>query len=129
MAVTAVLGIAALSWAWFMTTLVNNVFPGQDLLRRFLVLAQMGAIILAALAVDQTEGIGNSTGLAAFGISLGLVALLILWCGRGAARRDLWRIAGPLLIATCVGLMGSALPTMRSGPSWSPRWPSAWPRS
>ncbi len=115
-AAASVLAIAALSWVWFMTTLVNNLFPGQDILRRFLMLAQMGAVVIAALAVDQTEGMSNATGLAAFGVALGIVALLISWGGRGLAPREQVQATAPLLLAMAISLVGSLLPNATTWP-------------
>ena len=109
MALTATLAIAALSWVWFVSTLVNNLLPGEDLLSRLLVLAQMAAVVVASLSVDQANGIGNSTGLAAFGIALGLVALLVLWSGRGLTRPDRTRAALPLAVAAAISLVGSLI--------------------
>jgi low temperature requirement protein LtrA len=109
-AITSTLAIAALSWVWFMTTLVNNLFPGQDIIRRFLVLGQMAAVVVAALAVDQTAGLSNETGLAAFGIALGIVALLILWAARQLDRRDRVAAVLPLVLAMTISLVGSRLP-------------------
>ena len=74
----AVLGILALSWVWFLTTLFSNVFPGQDLVRRLFMLVQMAAVVVAALAID-TSGAGDyRRALIAYAVALGVVVLLIL---------------------------------------------------
>ncbi len=76
-AIAALLSIAALSWVWLMTTVLNNVFPRDDLLRRLLLLAQMAFIVIAALAVDQ-NGLQNSIGLASYGASILVIGVLVL---------------------------------------------------
>ncbi len=76
-AIAALLSIAALSWVWLMTTVLNNVFPRDDLLRRLLLLAQMAFIVIAALAVDQA-GLQNSIGLAAYGASILVIGILVI---------------------------------------------------
>ena len=73
----AALGIIALSWVWFLTTLFNNMFPGRDLVRRLLLLIQMALIIVAALAISRVPGDGNRIGLLAYAGALAVVALLI----------------------------------------------------
>ena len=80
-ALLAVACMTALAWVWFLTTLYNNVFPGQDTLRRLVLVVQMAAVIVAALAVDQEHGVSGRAGLVAYGVALALLALLIL---RGA---------------------------------------------
>ena len=58
-AITGAVCMTALAWVWFLTTLFNNLFPGQDILRRLLLVLQMGAIVVAGLAADQDHGISN----------------------------------------------------------------------
>ena len=73
----AVIGIIVLSWVWFLTTLYNNMFPGQDLLRRLLLLIQMALIVTAGLAIDQLGGPDRRTAMLAFaGALLVLVVLM-----------------------------------------------------
>jgi low temperature requirement protein LtrA len=74
----AALGIVALSWVWFLTTLFNNLFPGQDLVRRLLMLMQMAAIITAALAIDQASGINGHAAILAYAVALAAVVALIV---------------------------------------------------
>lgn len=74
---TAVFGIFALSWVWLLTMLFNNLFPGQDLIRRALMLAQMAAVVAAALAIDSPDGLETGTAFAAYGVALLIVVLLI----------------------------------------------------
>ena len=95
-AVTAAICMTALAWVWFLTTLFNNLFPGQDILRRLLLVLQMGAIVVAGLAADQDHGITNRAGLVAYGIALVIVAVLIVSGGR--------RAGGPVPRATVLAL-------------------------
>jgi low temperature requirement protein LtrA len=74
----ALIGILALSWVWLLTTLFNNVYPGQDLIRRLLMLVQTAAIVTAALAIDQDSEMEFRTALVAYAIALLIVVLLIL---------------------------------------------------
>jgi len=76
-ATAALLSIAALSWVWLMTTVLNNVFPRDDLIRRLLLLAQMAFIVVAALSVDQ-HGLQNAIGLAAYGSAILVIGMLVL---------------------------------------------------
>ena len=73
----AVLGIIALSWVWFLTALFNNMLPGQDLIRRILMVCQMALIITAALAIDRVNGVNMTLAILAYGGALLIVLLLI----------------------------------------------------
>jgi low temperature requirement protein LtrA len=95
-AVTAAVCMTALAWVWFLTTLFNNLFPGQDILRRLLLVLQMGAIVVAGLAADQDHGITHRAGLVAYGVALAIVAVLIVSGGR--------RAGGPVPRATVLAL-------------------------
>lgn len=75
---SAAFGILALSWVWFLTTLFNNVYPGQDLVRRLLMLVQMAAIVTAALAIDQGTVADFRIASVAYAFSLIVVVLLIM---------------------------------------------------
>jgi low temperature requirement protein LtrA len=110
----AAISMTALAWVWFLTTLCNNLFPGQDILRRALLVTQMAAIVVAGLAVDQQHGISNRVGLVAYGISLLIVAILLVW-GSRQARRPVhgWTIV-PILLAASVCLLGSVAMAFRS---------------
>lgn len=112
----AVLGTAALAWVWFLTTLVHNIAPRDDLLRRLLVLLQMAFIVVAALAVNQRDGLSNSTGLLAYAGALVVVAVLV------ARHRTLLRTQPLLrggvvlvLLSAVVALVGGLLPDAQAG--------------
>ncbi|MDP1876860.1 MAG: low temperature requirement protein A [Actinomycetota bacterium] len=77
-ALSAIVSVAALAWVWFLTALFTNLFPGDDLVRRLLILVQMGFIVIAGLAVNQVNGLSNHAGLAAYGGALLIVGLLFL---------------------------------------------------
>lgn len=115
-AITALLSIAALSWVWFMTTVFNNVFPGDDLIRRLLLLVQMGCIVVAALAVDQFDGLSNSTGLVAYGLSILIIGVLVLR-ERGGARQAKVIKGGllPIGFTALICLLGALLPSDYGG--------------
>lgn len=110
-ALSALLGIAALAWVWFMTTVFNNVFPGDDLIRRFLLLVQMAFIVVAALAVNQHRGLSNSTGLVAYGAAIAIIGVLIVRETDGARRAKVVKggvVTVGLTALICV--VGAALP-------------------
>jgi low temperature requirement protein LtrA len=73
----AVLGIISLSWVWFVTTLFNNVYPGQDMVRRLLMLCQMALIVAAALAIDHVDGVKTTAAMLCYSGALVVVLLLI----------------------------------------------------
>jgi low temperature requirement protein LtrA len=117
----AVLGIIALSWVWFLTTLFNNIFPGQDLLRRFLMLVQMGLIIAAALAIDRVDEINTRTALLAYAGALLVVLLLVasdrlMARGRRVVARFRPATAVPLLLA--IGLCTAGAFADPSASAW-----------
>ena len=108
-ALVALLSTTALSWIWFMTTLVNNMFPGQDLLRRGLLLVQMAAIVVAGLSVDQETGLSNGNGLAACGVATAIVAVLMIRSGRDWPTRHLLRATAPVILSATLFLAGGVL--------------------
>lgn len=109
-AVAALLSIAALSWIWLITTVFNNLFPGDDLIRRLVLLVQMGCIVVAALAVDQVEGLSNSTGLVAYGLAMLIVAILVLRERTDNRHRALIRGGvTPILISATICFAGAAI--------------------
>jgi len=115
-ALAALLSMAALSWVWFLTTLFNNFFPGDDLARRLLLLGQMAALVIAALSVDQFEGLSNATGLIAYAVALLIVGLLVLRSHRGPLRVAVLKgsaLAIGVPAAVCV--IGSQLPDKYAG--------------
>lgn len=77
-ALIAILGLISLCWVWFLTTVSNNLFTESGLLRRGLILVQMAALILAALAVDYADPARMGRGLAVYGVALGVSAALLL---------------------------------------------------
>lgn len=99
----AIIAVVALSWVWLLTTLVNNVLPADDIVRRGLMLAQMALIVVAVLTIDQSIDVAGTTVMLAFGGALLVIPLLIVadgWLHRG------WREPtpgqGPLLVALSV---------------------------
>jgi low temperature requirement protein LtrA len=114
-AALAAVSMAALAWVWFLTTLYNNLFPGQDIFRRLLLLVQMGALAVAGLAVDQEHGIDNRVGLLAYGGALALVAALIAWGGFSSRTPIQIRSIAPVLAATLICWLGALDGVYRSG--------------
>ena len=115
---TAALGavtMTALAWVWFLTTLYNNLFPGQDIVRRLLLVAQMAAIAIAGLAVDQERGLNNSDGLVAYAVALIIVAALIAWGGRSTHTPIQIRSIVPIIVAAVICAVGAFDDESRSG--------------
>jgi low temperature requirement protein LtrA len=106
-ALLAAVTMTALAWAWFLTTLYNNLFPSQDVGRRMLLLMQMGAIAVAGLAVDQNHGFSNSMGLAAYGLALSIVAILNVWGSRQDGTRVSAMSVTPVTLAAAVCFVGA----------------------
>lgn len=73
----AVIAMIALSWVWLLTTLFNNVLPGNDLIRRGLMLIQMGLIVVAVLTIDQSVDAAGTRVMLAYGGALAIIPLLI----------------------------------------------------
>jgi low temperature requirement protein LtrA len=112
-AVLAMIAMTALAWVWFLTTLYNNLYPTQDIGRRFLLVVQMAAIALAGLAVDQEHGVDNRLGLAAYATSLLIVAVLNV-VGSRMAHADLSISVVPILIASAICYVGALDSIFRS---------------
>lgn len=99
----AIIAVVALSWVWLLTTLVNNILPADDLIRRGLMLVQMALIVVAVLTIDQSIDVAGTRVMLAFGGALLVIPLMILadgWLhrvGRAPASRQ-----GPLLAALTV---------------------------
>jgi low temperature requirement protein LtrA len=114
-AILAAVTMSALAWAWFLTTLYNNLFPGQNLVRRALLLVQMAALAVAALAVNQEQGIDNRAGLVAYAAALAIVGGLIAWGSRTTAVRARLLIAAPIGVAAAICLIGAVDDNYHSG--------------
>ena len=108
-ALASLLAMSALCWVWFLTTLYNNLYPGEGLLRRVFMLVQMAAIITAALAVDEFGGLEPSRGLIAYGVALLMVVALIYWGGRESPAGAVRRSSGPLAISALICFGGALL--------------------
>ncbi len=115
MAATATSATAALYVAWLLTTLVNNRFPDTDATRRVLMLCQMACVVVAALAVDQREGLRGVHGLIAFAVALLTVGAMIVHATRGA--RPMTRADRIATVAVSAGAVLAVVAT-----AWSPQW-------
>lgn len=120
-AVSAGLGLVALSWVWFMTTLLNNMHPGQGLIRRLIMLVQMALIVAAALAMDEVGGGESARALAAYGGALVtvIVLILVLRPSRPAGQARPWtgtRALAPLALGAVLCLL--AIPLPESADRW-----------
>ena len=98
-AILGMLGLTALCWVWFVTTLGNNVYPELSTTRRVLMLVQMVAFMVAALGVDFAGEADSARGLLMYGVALAVAATLILLATRGSTKAPLGRLS----ILTAVG--------------------------
>jgi low temperature requirement protein LtrA len=110
---------------WLLTTLVNNIFPGDHPWRRILGLVQMLALVLAALGTVADEGLSNATGFGGLAVAFGSVSATYALAMRGsrAGRRDV-RVLGWCSAASALVLaLGLFLPddsewTFTGAPTW-----------
>ena len=97
---------------WLQTTLHNNLLPGDSAARRMLGLAQMLALVIAALGTVADEGLSNATGFAGLAISFGTVAALygLVRVRKHTDLRLRWLIGGSAGVAALLLLSGVLLP-------------------
>ena len=110
---------------WSLTSLHHNLFPADSPTRRYLILAQMLGLVVAALGSVADEGLSNATGFAAFTVTFGSVAAMYLMTARGDdahARTSAiigWSsAAGALVLATGAWLPDDASWTLDGWPLW-----------
>ncbi len=99
---------------WMLTIVSHNLYPGDGILRRFLIIVQMVALVVASLSLGRgDEGLPDSIGFAALAIAFVSIALLYWSCGRkfevpsSAARV----ITPSCFLAAAVMLAGVFVPT------------------
>lgn len=107
---------------WLQTTLTFNVFRDDWTLRRFLALAQMLAVVVAASSVSRNGGLSDRIGFLALAATFGTIALLygIKARAQGTGRRARSIIALTTGAATVVFLIGAALPESDAPPYLNP---------
>ncbi len=115
-ALLAIVGLIGLCWVWLLTTVFNNVYPGDGVVRRLAIVVQMAALMVAALAVDDAENLGYSTGMVAFGVAILVPAVLILNSTRGTVSRPLGRQAPPLVLAATICIVAGLVAPAPLGP-------------
>lgn len=91
---------------WLLTSLHHGVFPGDDLVRRLLVLAQMAALAVAALSVGD-RGVPTDAGLLALGAVL--ASICALWARTLLRDRASSPLTVPVVAGTGVGALLVAL--------------------
>ena len=99
---------------WLLTMVSHNLYPGDDIGRRFLVIVQMVALVVASLSLGRgEEGLPNSVGFAALAICFASISLVYWRCGRqypdtsGVARL----LAPTSLLAAVIMGVGALLPS------------------
>lgn len=116
MAGSVMLALLVLFGLWLLTTLSHDLVPGDFAYRRRLVLLQMPALLVAALAMGRGEPEAEAIGLAALAVAFGTVAATYAV----KARRHGHRIGPAGLIARSTGAAAGLL-LIASGLAW---WPS-----
>lgn len=111
-AATASASAASLFTVWLLSTMAINRFPSDGPTRRILLVAVMACVVVAALAVDQQEGLKNEYGLIAYGLALYFVAAIYLFAPRGRKgwlRAEVMALSA-LAVAGTVSIVGSFAP-------------------
>jgi len=116
-ALVAVVGFVGVYWVWLLTTLSRNIAPRTTLLWRLLILVQMIALTIVALAFKSEESIRWSTGLYAYAVALLVVALLIWQGSRATDDRRLLMLSALLGLSAAICIVGAALQAEK-GEGW-----------
>ena len=97
---------------WLLTSLNNNLFPGDHPWRRILTLIQMLALVIAALSTGGGEGLPDQMGFIALSVAFASVAVMYAMADRSHASdgRDVRLIAYSSALASAVLLIGGFLP-------------------
>ena len=101
--------VLVLFTVWLLTTLSHGTFPGEHVVRRVLVLVQMFAIIVAALAVGK-HGLPNGVGFASLAVAFASLAVLYAVHGpRGDGLRAVSRRVAVALAIAAAAFVGCAV--------------------
>jgi low temperature requirement protein LtrA len=107
------LSLGLLMTFWLLTMLSHNLFPGDDPVRRLLVLVQMMGLLTASLSLGRGEqGLPAEIGFAALAASFASLAVVYLRCERRAPefRRTaqvLTRSTGIAAAVMCLGFLAA----------------------
>ncbi len=99
---------------WLLTMVSHNLYPGDDVVRRFLIIVQMVALVVASLSLGRgDEGLPDSVGFTALAIGFLSLALVFWRCGRqypttSSAARVL---TSSSILAAVVMAVGALLPS------------------
>lgn len=128
---TWALGLWIAAWTlimfvlWSLTTLNNNLYPGDHPWRRVLGLVQMLALVVASLGTVADEGLSNSVGFGGLAVAFASASAMYFLSMRGMAdeRGDMRSLAWSSGVAALVLLMGVTLPddaewTITGAPTW-----------
>lgn len=103
---------------WLLTTMSHNLYPGDDIPRRFLVIVQMVALVVASLSLGRgDEGLPDAAGFVALSIAFLSISLVYWRCGRqNPESSDVARVIAPWsLIAAAIMAVGTFLPSDGAG--------------
>jgi low temperature requirement protein LtrA len=97
---------------WLLTSLNNNLFPGDHPWRRILTLVQMLALVIAALSTGGSEGLPDQLGFIALSVAFATVAVMYAMAGHSHVSdgRDARLVAYSSALASAVLLTGGFLP-------------------
>ena len=97
---------------WLLTVLHNNLFPGEHVWRRLLVVLQMLALVTAALAAGRGGGLPDNLGLLALAVALASISILYAVASRldPVARRTAHLVAVSTGLGAAVMLLALPLP-------------------
>lgn len=99
---------------WLLTIVSHNLYPGDDIVRRFLIIVQMIALVVASLSLGRgDEGLPDSVGFSALAIGLTSIALVYWRCRRQhpKASRPARVLAPASLLAAAVMIAGALIPS------------------
>lgn len=79
------LSLVLLMTFWLLTMLSHNLFPGEDAVRRLLVVVQMIGLVTASLSLGRNhEGLSDEVGFGALAVALAALAAIYARCWRAA---------------------------------------------
>ena len=110
---------------WLLTTLGNNLFPGDSAVRRMLGLVQMLALVVAALGTVADEGLSNATGFGALAVAFAAVCATyaVVKPAEPETGRHVRVLAVAAGVAAAILALGLLLPddaewTVTGAPTW-----------
>lgn len=107
------LSLVLLMTFWLLTMLSHNLFPGEDLIRRLLVVVQMVCLVTASLSLGRDhEGLSDEVGFAALALAFAAISAVYVRCWKqqrpeSLAARVLTLSTGGAALIMVVGLVSA----------------------